>query len=210
MCWEPTGVGRTGNERLEDLAPQTGPGAQNSLCRVPAFPGSVSESICQGDKAWWTSAKPLAAPPSPPETETALPSGSLCGALINYERLHLHVRGSAKKLDKIDPPQFILSIFPRNGLPPMFYSWRHRLCLLSPTLSNIFNLLNLWLQDALGLGRRGGHPDRAGAPAASTAPGVSAGPALRSQTGGGSSQTSPALGLGERFVGAACKEGWER
>lgn len=59
------------------------------------------------------------------EIQAPFPCGNLHSSLINYERIHLHVRSSAKKLDKIDPPQFILSIFPRNGLPPMFYSWRH-------------------------------------------------------------------------------------
>jgi hypothetical protein len=70
----------------------------------------------------------------------------------------LHVRSSAKKLDKIDPPQFILSIFPRNGLPPMFYSWRHQLSLLSPTPVT-FSIYSIY-SCKTPLGWAGGRPPR--------------------------------------------------
>lgn len=70
----------------------------------------------------------------------------------------MHVRSSAKKLDKIDPPQFILSIFPRNGLPPMFYSWRHQLSLLSPTPVT-FSIYSIY-SCKTPLGWAGGRPPR--------------------------------------------------
>lgn len=70
----------------------------------------------------------------------------------------MHVRSSAKKLDKIDPPQFILSIFPRNGLPPMFYSWRHQLSLLSPTPVT-FSIYSIY-SSKTPLGWAGGRPPR--------------------------------------------------
>lgn len=104
-------------------------------------------------------AKSLAvSPPSSSRTPASLPSGNLHSSLINYERIHLHVRSSAKKLDKIDPPQFILSIFPRNGLPPMFYSWRHQLSLLSPTPVT-FSIYSIY-SCKTPLGWAGGRPPR--------------------------------------------------
>lgn len=116
----------TASECPEELVPKTGPGTQDLLCLAFAFLGRVPKSLGSRRKSLVDFAESLAVLlRPPPEIQAPFPCGNLHSSLINYEHIHLHVRSSAKKLDKIDPPQFILSIFPRNGLPPMFYSWRH-------------------------------------------------------------------------------------
>lgn len=124
----------------------------------------------------------------PPEIQAPPPSGNLHSSLINYERLHLHVRSSARKLDKIDLPQFILSIFPRNGLPPMFYSWRHPALSFISNPQEHFQFTQFIAARRPWAGQEGGHPERATALWA--APGSSP-PGRRSrETEGGSIKIS--------------------
>lgn len=162
----------TASECPEELAPKTGPGTQHRLCPACAFLGRVSKSLGSRRKSLVDFAASSAVLLRPaPEIQAPSPCGNLHSSLINYERVHLHVRSSAKKLDKIDPPQFILSIFPRNGLPPMFYSWRHSaLFYLQPSVT--FSIYSIY-SCKTPLGRTGGEATQDGPQlrAARTAPG---------------------------------------
>jgi hypothetical protein len=163
-AWEPNhiycGQGWPAGWLREWMTRKTGPEVENFLCPwlLPS-PGGLPNLQVLRTKSLVDFCSILGHAPLPAQNASIPPSGNLRSSLINYECIHLHVRSSAKKLDKIDPLQFILFFQEMASLPCFIHGDTSSLFYLQPSVT--FSIYSIY-SCKTPLGWAGGRPPRKG------------------------------------------------